>query len=111
VKDIIRNLLDLNGHHDWNYRIINSGGGLCVHSKKQIWIDEEFRHDPAFILHEIAHIRHRGHDSLWGDHYTRMMTSYVRSLEDAIQQTLDENRNLADGEDCTLRHLVRVLKA
>jgi hypothetical protein len=40
-----------------------------------------------------------------------MMTSYVRSLEDAIQQTLDENRNLADGEDCTLRHLVRVLKA
>jgi hypothetical protein len=30
-------------------------------------------------------------------------------LRDAIQKTIDENGHLADGDDCTLRHLVRVL--
>ena len=30
-------------------------------------------------------------------------------LEDAIRKTLDENRHLADGEDCTLRELKKAL--
>lgn len=33
----------------------------------------------------------------------------VLELEDAIRKTLDENRHLADGEDCTLYDLKKAL--
>jgi hypothetical protein len=33
----------------------------------------------------------------------------VQQLEAAIRKTLDENRHLADGEDCTLRELKKTL--
>lgn len=33
----------------------------------------------------------------------------IQQLEDAIRKTLDENRHLADGDDCTLRELKKVL--
>jgi len=33
----------------------------------------------------------------------------VLELEDAIRKTLDENRHLADGDDCTLRELKKAL--
>jgi hypothetical protein len=46
----------------------------------------------------------------------RLLRTCARLLEDeieryrtAIQQTLDDNGHLADGEDCTLIHLVRVI--
>ena len=31
-------------------------------------------------------------------------------LRDAIAKTLDENQHLADGDDCTLRRLVRAME-
>ena len=33
----------------------------------------------------------------------------IKQLENAIRKTLDENRHLADGEDCTLRDLKKAL--
>ena len=33
----------------------------------------------------------------------------IQQLEEAIRKTLDENRHLADGEDCTLRELKKAL--
>lgn len=37
------------------------------------------------------------------------MSARIQQLEDAIRKTLDENRHLADGDDCTLRELKKVL--
>lgn len=34
----------------------------------------------------------------------------LRSYEEAMYRTIDENRHLADGEDCTLIHLKRALR-
>lgn len=34
------------------------------------------------------------------------MMKYIRQLEQAIIKTIEENRHLADGEDCALKHLV-----
>ena len=34
---------------------------------------------------------------------------YLRQLENAINLTLEENGNLADGDDCTLIHLKKVM--
>jgi len=39
------------------------------------------------------------------------LTAEIYRLKNAMQQTIDENLNLADGEDCTLRHLKRALAA
>ncbi len=33
----------------------------------------------------------------------------IKQLENAIRKTLDENRHLADGEDCTLQELKKAL--
>jgi hypothetical protein len=33
----------------------------------------------------------------------------VARLAEAIERTIMENRHLADGDDCTLRHLVRAI--
>lgn len=35
----------------------------------------------------------------------------IERLRAAIQKTLEENGHLADGEDCTLIHLVRAIQA
>ena len=34
----------------------------------------------------------------------------IRTLEDAIRKTLDENGHLADGDNCTLIELKRVMR-
>lgn len=39
----------------------------------------------------------------------RQYQERIQQLEDAIRKTLDENRHLADGDDCTLRELKKVL--
>jgi len=35
----------------------------------------------------------------------------ISLMSDAIQKTIAENRHLADGDDCTLRHLVRLFES
>ena len=37
--------------------------------------------------------------------------AYIKRLEDAIQKTIEENGHLADGDNCTLIHLVRIMSA
>jgi hypothetical protein len=61
----------------WTVRIIKSGGGLCLHAKREIWVSEEHLTGPHMLLHEIAHIRHKDHDVHWGDEYTRLCEEYA----------------------------------
>lgn len=46
------------------------------------------------------------------DLYCRCLDAFeeVSRLRTAIQKTLDENGHLADGDNCTLIHLVRALE-
>lgn len=39
----------------------------------------------------------------------RKMAERIKRLEEAIRKTLDENRGLADGDDCTLHILKKAL--
>lgn len=51
------------------------------------------------------------HDALYRERCRReSVENGNRRLRAAIQQTLDENGNLADGENCTLVMLKRALK-
>ena len=38
-------------------------------------------------------------------------TEIIVHMSKAIKKTIDENRHLADGDDCTLKHLVEIQKA
>lgn len=62
---------------DWKLKIIHSGGGLCVRSKKEIWIDESHLTVP-FLLHEIAHglLPDDRHNAIWGDKFTALCEKY-----------------------------------
>ena len=66
---------------DWKLKIINSGGGLCLHEDKQIWIDKD-EFGIALILHEIAHAllpeKERNHTFLWADKYTKLVDKYCK---------------------------------
>ena len=67
------------GLKDWKIRKIYSGGGLCLHSIKQIWIDDE-HWNAAFLLHEIAHAllpKKSRHDVIWADKYTMLCEKYL----------------------------------
>lgn len=64
---------------DWKIKIINSGGGLCLHEKKEIWIDKNNYNIP-FLLHEIAHAKidkSNQHNVYWGDSYTKLVIKYL----------------------------------
>lgn len=59
---------------DWKIKQSNSGN-ICLHkSKTIILIDYNNR---AMFLHEVAHIKYRGHDSLWADYYTKLVNKYL----------------------------------
>jgi len=77
-----REILVKEGLKDWKIRKIYSGGGVCIHSIKEIWIDEK-HWNLAFLLHEIAHAvlpkKHLPwHDVIWGDKYTELCEKYFK---------------------------------
>jgi hypothetical protein len=63
-------ILKLHHYDDWSIKIIQSGGALCHHSIKEIWIDERSKDDIFLLLHEIAHIKYPNHDRKWADRFT-----------------------------------------
>ncbi len=69
-------ILQRQGYFDWKLKIIQSGGGLCNYEAKEIWLDESHL-NPAFLLHEIAHIKYHDHNFRWADHYTKLMEDYL----------------------------------
>jgi hypothetical protein len=71
------NILDDLGYSDWTIKIINSGGGLCVHKTKEIWLDRKHETSTIWLLHEIAHIKYPDHSSLWADHFTQLASKYI----------------------------------
>lgn len=71
-NDILKN----EGHVGWRVKKITSGGTLCVHDRKEIWIDEEHIDSLPWVLHEVAHIKHPEHSTEWADHYTALMDKY-----------------------------------
>jgi len=81
------NILKKYGLKDWKLAWIKSGGGLCIWDLKEIWIDEKYKHNPAMILHEIAHAltpdSPRGttlHSYEWACEYTRLVKEEFDSL-------------------------------
>jgi len=64
------------GIDEWRIRFINSGGGLCLHDGKELWIDTGEIHNPAMLLHEVAHINHPKHSVYWGDFYTELVRRF-----------------------------------
>ena len=51
-------ILKLHNYEDWEIKIVNSGGALCMLNLKEIWIDEASKDDIFLLLHEIAHIKY-----------------------------------------------------
>lgn len=82
----------------WSIRFITSGGGLCVHDKKEIWLDTCHANIP-FLLHEIAHAKlskkHK-HDAIWGDLYTALAEKYFKREGTMTKHTKGEWK----VEDC-----------
>ena len=71
-------ILQIEGLQDWKIKKIYSGGGLCLHSQKEIWLDKKNWNIP-FLLHEIAHAKlskTHHHDAIWGDLYTQLIIKY-----------------------------------
>lgn len=65
------------GYSEWKIRIIDSGGGLCNHKTKEIWLDRKHCGSVIWLLHEIAHIKYPDHSSHWADHFTWLATKYI----------------------------------
>jgi len=57
----------------------------------------------AFVEWEKSVTPEKTHIAVWALHE-------IERLRDSIQQTLDENGHLADGDNCTLIHLVRAME-
>jgi len=70
-------ILDDLGYPGWQVKIIDSGGGVCHHNLKEIWIDRKHVGSVTWLLHEIAHIKHLDHSAHWADHFTALMCKYV----------------------------------
>lgn len=71
-------ILKIEGLSDWKIKIIKSGAGLCVHSKKEIWLGKRENAIP-FLLHEIAHAllpKRHSHDAVWGDTFTLLIEKW-----------------------------------
>lgn len=75
VKIARKILVDLK-YYEWNIKIIDSGGGLCVHEVKEIWVDESHLNELPWFLHEIAHIKYPDHSPHWADWYTKLLSFY-----------------------------------
>ena len=73
----IKFILDDLGYKEWSIKIIDSGGGLCVHKTHEIWLDRKHTGNCVWALHEIAHIKHPNHSALWGDHFTALCVKYI----------------------------------
>ena len=69
--------------------IISTGGALCMHSKKTIFLSP--RQGMAMFLHEVAHalISKKvnkemnditGHHSIWGDKFTALVKKYMIAI-------------------------------
>ena len=72
------NILKEEGHEDWTVKEINSGGGLCVFKTKEIWLDSKYYNkSTVWFLHELAHIKYSSHDSMWANHFTRLVYKYM----------------------------------
>lgn len=67
----------------------DTGGGLCVYEKKEIWMGSN-REDIALFLHEVAHAKcpkkvcgscwvdsNTGHNAIWGDKFTNLIRKYM----------------------------------
>ena len=62
---------------DWTLKWIRSGAGLCVHKRKEVWVDEKFKTSLGMFLHEVAHIKCRKHDVHFADHFTALVDKYT----------------------------------
>jgi len=79
MNTTFKEILLKEGLKDWEIRKTHSGGGLCLHFTKKIWIDGEHWNLP-FLLHEVAHAllpRKHYHDAIWGDKYTMLCEKYL----------------------------------
>lgn len=62
----------------------DTGGGLCVYEKKEIWMGSD-RNDIVLFLHEIAHAKrpdkgyNSWHDVFWGDKFTNLVRKYMQA--------------------------------
>lgn len=74
---LAKHILKMLGYLDWTVKKIESGGGLCCHNLREIWLDAEFTQSVPWIMHEVAHIAHPDHTAHWADHYTALMHSYL----------------------------------
>ena len=66
------------GLSDWKIKIIKSGGGLCLHGLKEIWLGEKENCIPM-LLHEIAHAilpKKEQHNAIWGDTFTMLIEKW-----------------------------------
>lgn len=70
-------VVDAEGYAGWKVLGCASGGGLCLYQAKQVLVDVSHDQDPFMFLHEIAHIKHNGHDALWADYFTKLCLQYV----------------------------------
>ena len=71
-------ILKAEGVLGWKIKIIKSGTGLCVHSRKEIWLGKRENAIP-FLLHEIAHAllpKKQGHNAIWGDRFTLLVEKW-----------------------------------
>lgn len=80
-------ILENEGLRGWDIKF-DTGGGLCVHNHKQIWLDE-YPSSLTLFLHEVAHALvsdpetnetmgdKTGHHSIWGDKYTELVKKYI----------------------------------
>lgn len=74
ARDILKN----EGYSGWDVRKIASGGGLCIHSRLEIWLEETNIDSVPRILHEVAHIKYPDHSTEWADYYTALMDKYYK---------------------------------
>lgn len=87
-------ILDREGFPDWCVARINSGGGLTLHSRHTIWLDQAYwpggpkGEGLALFLHEVAHVV-RGdvgsgadpHDGLFASAYTQLVERWIEGAE------------------------------
>lgn len=63
-----------------------TGGGLCLYEKKEIWMGDD-KDDIALFLHEVAHAKCKDkgpkhwHDVFWADKFTNLVRKYMDGIE------------------------------
>ena len=74
-------ILITEGLGNWKIKNINSGGGVCHHSTKEIWIDlNKYKSKAIFMfLHEVAHAKideKHQHNGYFTDVFTSLCMKY-----------------------------------